>query len=719
MAIRVGIDVGGTFTDAVAINGDNFELIGSIKVPTSHEAEEGVAFGIVEALHELLKECQIKPEEITFIAHGTTQATNALLEGDVANVGIITLGKGIEGLKAKADTDLGDIPLAKGKLLTTQNEYVNTGTIIDFDSTIVQTIKELQRLNSESIVVSEAFSVDDPENENKAVDICIKMGIPATAGNEVSKLYGLRTRTRTAVINASIMPIMLNAANMTESSIIKAGIKAPLMVMRSDGGVMTVDEVRKRPIMTILSGPSAGVAGALMYEKLTDGIFLEVGGTSTDISCVRDGNVIISHAEVGGHKTYLNSLDVRTVGIGGGSMVELRNGSPVDVGPRSAHIANLDYEVYADPSEIFEPVLKSIKPKPGDPDYAYIECGNGKKFALTLSGAANIAGYVAAGDYSAGNIESAHKAWKPLAERMGFSIEEAAKTILDFSAEKNSQIVKSLVDEYKLSINTITIVGGGGGAAVVVPHLAEKLGAQWKISSNAPVISPIGVALAMVREVIERIIPDATDKDVLAVRREAYNQAVQSGATPESVEVTVNVDPRTNKVQAVAIGATELRTKDLTQTALGSEALAEIVAKNLGIQAKDLVLEAENSSYCAFSYASVKKFLGLFKTKTKLTRLIDRSGVIRLQRKNCFVYACSAKDGKDLIRRILDKYVIYGEGGEEIPNIYIADSHRIISLVGMQKREQLEALSEVELKHLPADDRLIMICTLTTENERG
>lgn len=719
MAIKVGIDVGGTFTDAVAIDGDTFELIGSIKVPTTHEAEEGVAKGIVEALHKLLEDYQIKPKEITFIAHATTQATNALLEGDVASVGIITLGQGLEGKKAKADTDLGDIVLAKSKLLSTQNEYINTRALVDFDASILQALENLRRKNSESIVVSEAFSVDDPENENNAVAICLKMGVPATAGNEVSKLYGLRTRTRTAVVNASILPIMLNAANMTESSIIKAGIKAPLMVMRSDGGVMTVDEVRKRPIMTILSGPAAGVAGALMYEKLTDGLFLEVGGTSTDISCVRDGNVIIAHAEVGGHKTYLNSLDIRTVGIGGGSMVELRNGFPVDVGPRSAHIANLDYEVYTDPSEIIDPIVKGIKPKAGDPDYAYIECSNGKKFALTLSGAANIAGYVSSGDYAAGYKESALKAWKPLAEKMGLTVEETAKAILNFSSKKNGQIVKTLVDEYKLSYDTITLVGGGGGAAVVVPHLAEKLGTRWKISKNAPVISPFGVALAMVREVIERIIPYATDKDVLAVRREAFNQAVQSGATPESVEVTVTVDPRSNKVQAVAIGATELRAKDLTQAALGSEELSEIVANNLGIQAQDLILEAENSNYCVFSYEIVKKLFGLFKTKTTVTRLIDRSGVIRLQRKNCFVYSCLGKDGKELVKKILDKHVICGEGGEEIPNIYIADSHRIISLVGMQKREQLEALSDVELEHVPDDERLIMICTLTTENERG
>ncbi len=112
------------------------------------------------------------------------------------------------------------------------------------------------------MVVTEAFSVDDPANENTVMDICNKKGIPASAGNDVSKLYGLKVRTRTAVINGSILPRMLEVANMTESSIKNADIKAPLMVMRCDGGVMTVDEVRNRPILTILSGPAAGVAGS-------------------------------------------------------------------------------------------------------------------------------------------------------------------------------------------------------------------------------------------------------------------------------------------------------------------------------------------------------------------------------------------------------------------------------------------------------------------------
>ena len=145
---RIGIDVGGTFTDAVAVDNDTFELIGSVKIPTTHNAEEGVAAGIVQVLHKLMDEYQIAPEDVIFIAHGTTQATNALLEGDVARVGIITLGSGIEGRKAKSDTAMGDIPLAAGKMLKSDNAFVNTGDMSNFSQNVKNAVQELKAQGS-------------------------------------------------------------------------------------------------------------------------------------------------------------------------------------------------------------------------------------------------------------------------------------------------------------------------------------------------------------------------------------------------------------------------------------------------------------------------------------------------------------------------------------------------------------------------------------------
>ncbi len=711
MKVRIGIDVGGTFTDAVAINNETYELIGSVKAPTTHTAKEGVAAGIVEVLHKVMEQYSIKPEDVTFIAHGTTQATNALLEGDVARVGVVTLGQGIQGAKSRSDTTIGNIELAPGKFLNSENNYVDTSSQ-NVDQAIRTALETLKNQGCTSFVAAEAFSVDDPARENRTVELCKEMGLPGTATNDISKLYGLKIRTRTAVVNASIMPKMLEAATMTDASIKSAGIESPLMVMRCDGGVMTVDEVRNRPILTILSGPAAGVAGALMYEKLTDGLFFEVGGTSTDISCVKDGKVMIRYAEVGGHKTYLNSLDVRTVGIGGGSMVEIKNGKAVDMGPRSAHIAGLEYEVYTPAEKIVDPKLVAVRPMETDPEYACIECANGVKVALTMAGAANLAGYVREEDYAFGNVEAARKAWKPLADNMGCSVEEAARKALAFAAAKNGKVARELMRDYGMDPQHTVFVGGGGGAATVVPHLAETMGHKFRIAQNAPVISTIGVALAMVRDMVERSVANPTDADIISVRREAEQKAIQNGAAPGTVEVSVEVDTQKNIIRAIAVGATELRSKDRMKKEMSEDERLGVVAENLGVGKEKLQIEARNGAMMAVQYDRIqKKLFGLIKKVTKPLRLIDEEGVIRLQKNNALVRQTTVGGWQQDLKWILEELTEYNDGGTNLPNVYVVLGKRIIDLSGMQTGEQIISLGNVELAGYEDMEPLILAAT--------
>lgn len=710
MKVRIGIDVGGTFTDAAIINNETFELIGTEKIPTTHFAENGVAAGIIEVLQRALKKYNVRPEDVVFIAHGTTQATNALLEGDVAKVGVLTLGTGIEGAKSKTDTKMGRIELAAGKGLITENEYVDTKSE-NFDNEIAQAIERLKKQSCEAIVAAEAFSVDKPENENKVVAKGKEIGLPSTATNEISKLYGLKVRTRTAVANASIMPKMLQTANMTAQSILDAGIDAKLMIMRCDGGVMTIDEVRNRPILTILSGPAAGVAGALMYEKLTDGLFLEVGGTSTDISCVKDGRVMVQYAQIGGHKTFLTSLDVRTVGIGGGSMVQIKNNKITETGPRSAHIAGLAYEVYTEEDQIKDPVLKTVRPTESDPEYAYIECSNGKKFAITLAGAANIAGYVPEGDYARGNIAAARKAWKPLADMAGITVEEAAELVLQLASEKNKKVAQELMKDYNMDPRTTVFIGGGGGASTAVPHLAKMMGHQTRNAKNAPVISTIGVALAMVRDMVERTIVNPTQEDILAVRREAEMKVVEAGANPATVEVVVEVDTKSNLVRATAIGSTELRTKNLGQKKLTEEEVIAIAAENMQLPAESVKIAASNgSAYAAVGEIITKKF-GFLKKKTKVMRIIDDEGVIRLQKRAAEVRTAGVSNWPQVVRALVDDMTEYGDGGEEIPCTYMIYGKRIIVLTGLATIENMISVARTELAGMGADETVMIVCT--------
>lgn len=708
--IRIGIDVGGTFTDAVAIDSADHSIISSIKIPTTHSAKEGVAKGVVDSLLRIMEEGNIAPEEISFIAHGTTQATNALLEGDVAPVGIIGMGAGVEGVKAKSDTVLGEIPVSAGKAIHTESVFLDTSKGVDAGEA-TSLLTRLLDTGSRVIVASEAFSVDNPDNELAIQKLCEEKGIDSTGGHEISKLYGLKARTRTAAINASILPKMVSTAEMTKQSVIDAKISTPLMIMRCDGGVMKVDEMKKRPILTILSGPAAGVAGALMYERVSDGIFLEVGGTSTDISAVKNGKVMVSYAEIGGHKTYVTSLDVRTVGIGGGSMVRVGKDRITDVGPRSAHIADCGYCVYASPDVLRGGTVELIRPLPEDqPEYVVIRGTDGKKYAITMSCAANYLGYVKEGDYAYGNQEAARTGFEKLGEFLNMDPKKAAEDILSLASAKNEQVVRSLMKDYDLDPSILTLTGGGGGASTVIYALAERMKVQCQLAKNAPVISTIGAALAMVRDVVERTIINPTEEDLLRIRSEAENRAIESGANPDTIEVDVEIDAALNRVRAIAMGTTELVRKDLDQQDLSPEDLARTAAAALSCDASD-VSETACSRFFHIYTAKPKK-RGLFsflKRSSEPACVIDNKGVIKLNLKNAKVRNAAAGELLSSAYDIIREYAVYDESGERAPDVFLLAGSKLIDLKGIGEVRQLAALTEVEAKALASDETVILI----------
>jgi len=702
-SVRIGIDVGGTFTDAVALEDRTGELLGQVKTPTTHSAPEGVALGIVQALQQLMQTVGIAPEQVRFIAHGTTQATNALLEGDVALVGIVATGKGLEGARVRSETQVGSLELAPGKRLETFHSFVET-------EEYGAAVRLLKQRGAGVIVAASAFSVDDPALEQKIVAAANEEGLAATGTYEISSLYGLRVRTRTAVINASILPRMVETADMTERSVQATGIPAPLMIMRCDGGVMTVGEVRRRPILTLLSGPAAGVAGALMYEKLSQGLFLEVGGTSVDISAVRDGRVMVDYAEVGGHKTYVRSLDVRTVGVAGGSLLRLNKGRITDVGPRSAHIAGLEYAVYADPADIVCPALESFAPRPGDPeDYLRVRCSNGLSFALTTACAANLLGLVRPEHYAYGNAESARLAFAPLAERLGGTVEEAAQEVLRVAGAKVTPVIEALLQHYKLEKRSTTLIGGGGGAAALVPALGAALGMDWRLARNHQVISPIGVALALVRETVERTLPSPTQQDILRVRREAEEAALRSGAAEGTIEVHVEVDPVRNLVRAIATGATELRARDNVAETRPEAELQAIAAAAIGSPTVKTV--AHVGGWWVFEGILTEKALfGLMRKERHHFRVLDNEGIVRLAKEGLTVQVSPVEKWQTALDQVLKSATTYGDSGAVLPDLYLLCGSRLIDLSGLQTHSQITTLATTELAGYSPDDPLALLC---------
>lgn len=699
--VRVGIDVGGTNTKAVAIDNSTYEIIGIGIVPTTHDHELGVSAGVIESFRKCLNENGIDPKEVVFIAHSTTQATNALLEGDVAKVGIIGTGKGaFTGFLSRIQGNIKDIVLDKSgkRKITTAYRYIPHNEFSK--ERVKETIKSLIDEGCSVIAASKTFGVDNMQEELIIQEVAREMGVEATCASDISKLYGLTRRTRTAVVNSSILPKMIETANSTEQAVRKAGIESPLMIMRGDGGVMDIEEMRKRPVLTMLSGPAASTVGALMHLKVSNGIFFEVGGTSTDIGVIKNGRPMIDYAVVGGQRTMITSMDVHTGGVAGGSMIRAGNGRIIHVGPRSCHIANLPYVAFTEPEKIKDPKVVQIIPIAGDPsDYIAIETADGTRYALTTTCAANALGYVKEGDYSYGYPESCKKGFEALGKFLGMSWRDAALGVLDNAAETCIEIIEELADKYKIERSQISLVGGGGGAKVLLPRTAELMGLKYQIADQAEVISSIGVAMALVRDTVERVIPNPTQEDIIKIREEATDSVIKSGATPDSVEIQIEIDTQSQKVRAIATGTTEIATQDLASIVDEDEA-RRLAAESMGVQPSQVHLVVSNEYFWVFGHKVGDK---------QEIRVINTKGFIQRQRENGTAVSTTIAGVRSHVTNIWNKLLTYKSDIILNPDIYLCIGPKIVDFEGLQSLEQLTMLMDSELMLRASNEPVIVI----------
>ncbi|MGL5766283.1 MAG: hydantoinase/oxoprolinase family protein, partial [Sarcina sp.] len=681
--VRIGIDVGGTFTDAVILDDKTAEIIAKEKIMTTHHHEDGVARGIIEIINKILVENKILPKDVSFIAHGTTQSTNAMLEGDVAPVGIIAKGK---SKLAKRESKIDDIELAPGKFLKVYHEWIDSNEVSN--QTIDSAISKLSKQGAEVIISSEAYSIETPENEKKTLERIKSKGIYGAATHEISQLFGLKSRTRTAVINASLIPKMMETADMTENVVKELGIPSELMIMRADGGVMSINEMKKRPILTMLSGLAAGVAGALMYEKVTEGIFLEIGGTSTDISVIKDGKVMIKNAQIGKNKTYLKSLDVRTLGIAGGSMIRIKDGKIIDVGPRSAHLANRPYENFSNLKKIDE--VRYIKPLADDTNDYVVVVSDKKEYALTLAGAANVLGYIPKGDYAYTENSSSVLAWESVGKLLNKDAKELAKDAMDIACKKVWNVIEPMIEEYELDKGFVELIGGGGSASVITQALGEKYNLKKRIAKNAPFISTIGVAMAMVREQIERSIINPSIEDIKKIRAEIVSKIMEANVKEETIEVSIQVDKTKNILVATATGATDFKTNSLEVGTLTDEEQKKIVVESVGVKdtgkMKYIGKAGKFTGYIVEK--NEKKCLGLINKNTNIGVVIDKDGIVCLRKRNSKLVITNKEKLKKDLMPLIEELSIYSDAGQTIPNMFLFTKSKMYNYSGLTSMDQ-------------------------------
>ncbi len=556
--VRIGVDVGGTFTKAVAVELPSGRIVAQSVLPTSHDAANGVAEGIVEAVTQVAD--AVGPERVELVTHSTTQAVNALLEGDVEPVGVIGLGRQPDLKHARRRTTVADIDLAPGHRLATDAAFVDVTNGLPIDQ--IDTI--LDGFGSRSIhtvCVAEAFAPDDARNETAVADIAERRGHQVCTSTELSGLYGLELRTVTAAVNASILPIAARTAEFVSDGVTKAGLAAPVMVMRGDGGATDLIGFREAPVRTLYSGPAASVTGALRATGIVDGIVLEVGGTSTNVAAVRRSLPLLNYVKVASHATAVRAIDVHVVGVAGGSMVRLGRRHVRAVGPRSAHIAGLPYVCFLAPGQLEGAAVDLIAPRPGDPaDHIILRLADGTAAAVTVTCAANALGVVQPGDYAEGSGDAARQAFELAGRRCGLAGDRLAAEVLAAGGEAVCDVVWELIHRQRLHAPRLVAVGGGAGA--LGRHVAEMLHLPIDIPAGAEVISSIGDALAHVRTEHERTVTTLDAATVRAMVAQVESEARRAGAAEDTIEVRIEEHPERATIRAIATGALELDAGD-------------------------------------------------------------------------------------------------------------------------------------------------------------
>ena len=674
--LRVGIDVGGTFTKAVAVCPATRELRAHAAVPTTHAHDHGVAQGVADALRSLLT--RVDGDSIELVAFSTTQAMNALLEGDVGRVGVVGLGEEPNLRPARKRTRVGAIGLAPDRKLETSHTFLDATGGVDGD-TLDHALLAFAREGCRAVAVSAAFAVDDPDTEQFVSERAAAHGLPACAGHELSGAYGLETRTISAAINASILPVIERTTTLVASALAEAGLDAPLLVLRGDGGAMSVDEFRRRPSFTIGSGPAAGVSAALHQLEIRDGIVVECGGTSSNVSVIKNGRPLLRTLRVMGRPTCVRSIDSWVVGAAGGSMARVGRRRLEDVGPRSAHLAELPYACFATPEELADARLELRAPRAGDPaDYAVI-CAAGGDFALTATCAANALG-LADGAYAAGSRDAARLAFAPLAERLRMTVDEAATRMLDGAARRIADAAAEAAKQHALR-DDVPLVALGGSGDVLVARVAELLGRPMVRTEHPEVLSSIGAALSLVRVELDRNGVSALDVPALATEAEAA--CIAAGAAPASITVETAYDEADRILRAVATGAAALETGAVGAEPADDRRRLEAAADALELAPADLTLLAANDFYRVFS-----------ENGSGRVAVVDARAAIPVAEDARCVFAGEGTEFLDRLRVELREHTRELGVATMLPRVVLVSGSRILDLSDARRPEDVLTAAE-------------------------
>ena len=486
--MRIGIDVGGTNTDAVLMDGE--QVLAAVKTSTTPDVTDG----IVAALRALGEQRSFDPADVLAVMIGTTHFTNAIVEARrLAPTAAIRLGlPATRALPPMVDwPDRLAAALGRHVHLCHGGHEFDGRTISPLDRDELRAVAEdIAGKGIGSVAISSVFSPVNAEYETEAAAIVreVAPGAHISLSHEVGRM-GLLERENATIINACLRGLAAEITDAFARAIADAGISAPLFLSQNDGTLMDVGYARHYPVATFASGPTNSMRGAAFLSGLEACAVVDVGGTTTDVGILHKGfpREASTEVDIGGVRTNFRMPDVLSVGIGGGSLVR---GEPagVTVGPDS-----VGYELTS---------------------RALVFGGD----TLTATDLA-----VAAGLAEIGDAEAA-RGIDPALVRAGI--------------DRVAQDVSVVVDRMRTSATPLPVVAVGGGS-ILVPDVLEGA-SEVRRPEHFAVANAIGAAIAQVGGEVDRMFaiePGTRDQVLDAAKQEAVDKAVSAGARPGTVEI--------------------------------------------------------------------------------------------------------------------------------------------------------------------------------------
>jgi N-methylhydantoinase A len=475
VSVRVGVDVGGTFTDLVALDGGSGALR-SHKVLTTPEAPARAVLAGLQAL---------APDAVS-IAHGSTIVTNAIIEGRMARTALVTTRGFRDILEIARQNRIElyrlDVPPRPAPLVPRHLRFEVTERVRGDGRVVVPLADEelpalaqaLAAAGVEAVAVCLLHSYAHPAHEAR-VRAALERAAPyVSVSHEINAEFREYERTSTTALNAAVMPVVDRYLADLEASLRRAGLRETLHILQSNGGMMSAAVARRRPLAMAMSGPAGGVAASRFLAEtlgLRDAIAFDMGGTTTDVCLIADGRAeALPQRRLGGHPVRLPSVGVESIGAGGGSLARAEAGA-LRVGPASA----------------------GARPGPA--------CYGLGGTAPTVTDAHAVAGTLRAGTLLGQAIrvdaERARAALAPLARTLGLGLRETAAGVLEVANAAMRRAIRLVSVQRGYDLRHFALIAYGGAGPLHAGSLARELGmARVVVPAHAGVFSALGCVVA-------------------------------------------------------------------------------------------------------------------------------------------------------------------------------------------------------------------------------